>query len=212
VLILVRDISERKGSQSEREDARPLGELRRAAGEQTRFLRDVLSVVTEGRLVLCETEDDLPEPLGQPAASMALSGPSLARWRRLVGERARRAGFPTEGVYDVVLAASEAAGNAVVHGVRGRGRVIADLASGCLQVWVEDDGPGIALKDLHRAVLERGFTTAGSFGHGFSMMLLLCDRLFLLPNRLGATVVLAFERDASRPQWDADRAGVKTGL
>jgi PAS domain S-box-containing protein len=217
-LIIVRDISERKRHEAEREaalqeNARLLGELRRAAGEQRRFLRDILSAVTEDRLVLCESADDLPEPDAEAVEPMALSAPRLAAFRRRVEEQVRQAGYTTEAVYDIVLAASEAAGNAVMHGNGGTARVYADEAVGRVQVWVEDDGPGIALKDLHRAVLERGFTTAGSFGHGFSMMLMLCDRLFLLPKRLGTTVVLLFKRDTLRPDYETERVGnAKTGL
>jgi PAS domain S-box-containing protein len=211
ILVIVRDISERRRREEEcesalRESTQLVGELRRAARNQRRLLRDILSTATEGRLILCETPDELPEPAGETSEPMTLSAPGLARLRRRVEERARRAGFVTEAVWDIVSAASEAASNAVLHGNGGTAHLYADDAMGRLQVWVDDDGPGIALKDLHRAVLERGYTTAGSFGHGFSMILLLCDRVYLLPKRMGTTVVLCFERDTRRAN-DA-----KTGL
>ena len=95
--------------------------------------------------------------------------------------------------------------NAVVHGGgSGEGRVHADpepSRSGPLQIWIQDQGAGIAEETLHRATLERGYTTAGSLGHGFWMILKTCDRIYLLTGPTGTTVVLEQEPQEPDPFW-----------
>ena len=75
-------------------------------------------------------------------------------------------------------AASEAAMNAIVHAGTGEGKICCN-SGGVVQVWIEDRGQGIKLDHLTMATLERGYTTAGTFGHGFWMMLQTVDRLWL---------------------------------
>ena len=76
--------------------------------------------------------------------------------------------------------------NAVVHGGGGEGQVCVD-GSGAVQVWVRDAGTGITMEHLPRATLERGYTTVGTLGHGFWLMLNLVDRLWLLTGPDGTT-------------------------
>ena len=66
---------------------------------------------------------------------------------------------------------------------------------------IEDTGNGIAVNTLHRATLERGFTTAGSMGHGFWMMLKTADRVWLLTGAGGTTVVIEQDRAEPDPAW-----------
>jgi len=61
--------------------------------------------------------------------------------------------------------------NAVVHAGGGTGRVYTDGQSDKIQVWIQDQGSGIAMERLPHATLQRGFTTAVALGHGFKMML-----------------------------------------
>jgi sensor histidine kinase regulating citrate/malate metabolism len=66
-------------------------------------------------------------------------------------------------------------------------------------VWVEDQGTGIALEQLPRATLERGYSSGGTtpgFGHGFWMMWQIVDRLWLLTGAQGTTVVLEQDHTA----------------
>ena len=67
-----------------------------------------------------------------------------------------------------------------------------------MQVWVWDEGNGITMEYLHRATLERGYTTAGTLGHGFWLMLNMVDRLWLLTGPQGTTPVM--EQDATPPE------------
>ena len=91
---------------------------------------------------------------------------------------------------DLVIAAGEAGMNAVVHAGGGTASVFLDRASGRVQVWITDRGRGIDDADLPRATLEQGFTTAGSMGCGFPMILRTVERVSLLTGPRGTTLVL----------------------
>lgn len=184
------------------ENARLLAEARQLAARQHAFLKDILFAVTDGVFYLCDGTGDLPPPPGTADAVPLPDASALRVLRRLVRERAAACGLPADRASDLLTATGEAAMNAVTHaGGRGEGRVYCAAERERAQVWVVDHGPGIPLERLHRAVLERGFTTAGTLGHGFWLMLKTADRVFLLTGENGTTVVLEKGRTPPQPDW-----------
>jgi anti-sigma regulatory factor (Ser/Thr protein kinase) len=101
----------------------------------------------------------------------------------------------------LLTAVGEAVMNAVTHAREGTADIRADEQEGLVQVWVEDRGEGIAVSHLPQATLKRGYTTAGTLGHGFKIMLQTADRLWLLTGPTGTTVVLEQGREAPPPNW-----------
>jgi anti-sigma regulatory factor (Ser/Thr protein kinase) len=177
-------------------------DAREAARRHRSFVREVLASVTEGRLRLCDGEEDLPAPLlGAEGKRVVVSRESLHVLRDVLRAGARSAGLPEGLMIDILTAANEAAMNAVVHAGAGEAQVYAPPGSGKVQVWVRDEGRGIADEDLHRATLERGYSGKGGFGHGFWLMLNMCDRLFLLTRPQGTTLVLEQEIGVARTGW-----------
>lgn len=186
------DITERRDA----EDA-----LRVNVARQQGLLRDMFSSVTEGKFVLCASEADLPEPYTPFAEPVSLSRTSGVReLRRHTLGACIAAGIPDERRYDLETAVGEAAMNAVVHAATGTGHVFLH-GRGAVQVRVEDEGKGIAVEDLPNATLKRGYTTAGSMGHGFKMILQLVDKVFLLTGVAGTIVVLEQERTPKAHAW-----------
>jgi PAS domain S-box-containing protein len=173
--------------------------LREAARTQRRFLQEMLAGFTEGRLRLCFAASELPAPLPPLSASVALSPDRLRLVRQMVKAAAVELMLPEPRAADFETAVHEGAVNAVKYGGGGTARIHGDSSSGILQVWIVDQGPGIAEDLIHRAV-ERGYTTAG-FGHGMFFMQSCTDRLYLLTGPTGTTVVLEIERIAPEPVW-----------
>jgi anti-sigma regulatory factor (Ser/Thr protein kinase) len=165
-----------------------------------RAVRDVVASVTEGRLRLCETAADLPPPLGPYEPPVLLSRQDVGSLRHHVRRIADQVGLTDGRRDDLETAVGEAAMNAVVHGHGGRGEFCTD-GHGTVQVWVRDDGSGIAMENLPRATLERGFTTAGSLGHGFWLMLNTVDRVWLLTGPTGTTLVMEQSASPPLPAW-----------
>lgn len=180
--------------------------------QEIEFVREVLACVTDGRLLLCDSTGDLPTPLPALGEPVFLSSTeALGTLRARVGEAAVRLGFSEDRWREFLLAVGEAAMNALIHGgeinVAGgtEARIHGDGASGRLQVWVRDRGAGIALDRLHRATLERGYTTAGSLGNGFPIMIQTAERTYLMTGAMGTTVILEQGRFAPDPAWLEDR-------
>ena len=197
---VTRDVTERRKAQE--------AHITQMRDQITRgFLREVLFSVTEGRLRFCETDKDLPETLRPCSQPDDFDRNSLARVRRVVRDAAVAAALPDERISDLLTGVGEATMNAAVHARHAQFQVCAG-ANGTVQVWVTDTGAGIKLGNLHRATLERGYTTEDSLGHGFWLMLHTCDRLWLLTGPEGTTVVLEQDRKTPEPIWIA-RMGTK---
>jgi anti-sigma regulatory factor (Ser/Thr protein kinase) len=167
--------------------------------QQRKFLKDILRSVTEGKLLLCDDRDELPTRLSTEISAIPLSAEKLWQLRKVTEAAALANSLSECRANDLVTAASEAGMNAVVHAGGGEARI--HTASGQVQVWVEDAGRGIDLSSLPQATLERGYTTAGSLGHGFFMMLNFADRIYLLTGPDGTTVVLEQYQTPPEPAW-----------
>ena len=204
VLATFADITERKHAEAEREmvlaeNARLLARVQESAAFQRTFLRDMLASVTDGRLRLCNSEKDLPPPLTplEETDPIPLQAETLRAMRQRLRETSATVDLPENRASDLLLGAGEAAMNAVVHAGGGVAHLCADPSQNALQVWVRDSGAGIALDHLHRATLEPGFSSAGTLGHGFFLMLSTCDLVYLHTGPEGTTVVL---EQAERPR------------
>jgi PAS domain S-box-containing protein len=176
-------------------------DIRDAALRQRRFVREMLMSVTEGRLCLCETESDLPDALPRLAGATALTPKTLRALRHQAEDAATKIHMPEERIHDLLTGTGEAAMNAVRHAGGGEAWVGADAKAGFIQVWVRDTGSGIRDEDIHRATLEKGYSSVGTLGHGFFLMLRSCDRTYLLTGADGTTVVLEQDITPTQPGW-----------
>jgi anti-sigma regulatory factor (Ser/Thr protein kinase) len=184
-----------------------LGEVKAGASARFALVREVLLGATQGRLRLCERRSELPERLTATELPVPLAQDSLPATRNLVSSVAQEMGFADDRVDQLRTAVSEAAMNAVIHGGGGTLAICSDGET--IQVWVDDHGSGIQMATLPRATLERGYSTKGSLGHGFWLMLNMSDEVSLFTSAAGTTVVLTFARKASRA---IDLAGGQTIL
>lgn len=173
--------------------------LREGEARQRTFIRDVLYGVTEGRLHLCDTEGELPPPLPPTSEPIKLTPESLSLLRRNIRQAVAAQGLSSERGYDLLTASGEVAMNAVVHG--GGGQAWVTGGDGAVQVWVQDRGMGIDMQQLPRATLERGYSSAGTMGHGFYLVLSTVDRTWLLTGKTGTTVVVEQNQNPPEAPW-----------
>ena len=183
------------------ENARLTRVTQQAEARQRTFVRDILASVTEGRLHLCQSADELPKFMGVCSVDLPLThDDDIAPMRHAVQHVVEDLGFPPFRAVDLVTATGEAAMNAVVHAAKGRGRVCSN-GKDTVQVWIEDNGAGIAVEDLPNATLTRGYSTTHTLGHGFKIMHQTADRVYLLTGAGGTTVVLEQDRKEPEPNW-----------
>jgi len=167
--------------------------VRAEASARFSLVRDILMGATQGRLRLCGERSDLPERLPEADMPVPFDTSALSAARALAAHVAEGLGFEQTRVDQVRTAVGEAAMNAVVHADGGTLTVCAN--EDVVQVWIEDHGSGMNVSELPRATLERGFSTKGSLGHGFWLMLNMTDQVSLHTTRSGTTVVLTFYRE-----------------
>lgn len=179
----------------EDENAHLLAQLQDASEQQRSFLYNVLYSVTEGRLQLCFNASDLPKPHGESLFATPLTAATLKELRVAIRQIANTLEFSSERSHDLVIAAHEAAMNAVVHANGGTTTVY--TFDSVIQVWVTDAGKGIAVEHLPKATLERGYSSVGTLGQGFWLILKTADRVWLWTSPSGTTVVIEQDRAAS---------------
>jgi anti-sigma regulatory factor (Ser/Thr protein kinase) len=165
--------------------------------QQQAWLRDILDSVTDGRLKLCADRSDLPDPLGPEPATISITAPSgLRGLRKLVRDAASQAGFETSQDHGLLSSVHEAAMNALVHA--GAATVRCYSAQNRVQVWIEDTGPGISLDKLPIATLKQGYSSIGTAGQGWHLILSFVDAAYLLTGPDGTTLVLEMDCAARR--------------
>ncbi len=192
------DLTERKNA--EQENYRLLQEREKVAIQQKTFVRDILYSVTDGKLRVCDNEAGLPpatRPQCEPIPLTTESGIRALRYTAVDAMEER--GYDRARWYDMATAIGEAGMNAVVHAGGGKGQIFS--SANTVQAWISDHGVGIDLEALPKATLQKGYTTAGTLGHGMKMMLGMVDRLWLLTQPTGTTVVLEQDREPSLPIW-----------
>lgn len=167
-----------------------------ALHQQHAWLRDILDSVTSGTLKLCEKPSELPEPLGkQPVTVEVTDATHLRQARRAVQTLAQKAGFEPLRASEIVSAIHEAAMNALAH--TGGAAVHGYASAAKVQIWIEDKGAGIPLDKLPIATLKQGYSTAGTAGQGWYIILSLVDTAYLLTGPQGTIVVLETNRITS---------------
>lgn len=158
-----------------------------------RAYQDVLSAATGGRLALVEADEIRPlitdgEMLGELTLNHKMDGQAA---RRLVETAAQTAGLGSADLFRLKVCASEAMTNVFKHA--GKGRVEVRRTEGRLRVIVSDQGDGIPLEILPKAILVGGYSTKRSLGKGFSIMLQYLDRLTICTSSEGTTIILERE-------------------
>jgi CheY-like chemotaxis protein/anti-sigma regulatory factor (Ser/Thr protein kinase) len=191
--------AEQQHERAQTENVSLLRELANVTLWQRTFLSEILYTVTEGKLKLCDGAEDVPPIDGTCGGPLVLVRETMSEIRTIASEAAKSVGIADERCMDLMMAVGEAAMNAVVHGNGGTASICANES--CVQVHIVDHGKGMDLTTLHRATLEAGYTTEGSLGMGFYIILHGIDRVYLYTSSSGTTVVLEQNVVAPEPAW-----------
>lgn len=155
---------------------------------------DVIAAVTGNKLILLNPHE-IEAVLGRPITPIH----EIKEFSQLAGARefvrqSLAALYPDrDNLSEIVVAVGEALTNAVKHG--GGGHCWISATEEVLQIAIADLGPGIDFKMLPKATLLAGYSTAGSLGMGFTIMLDASDRL-LVSTEPGETIVVIELRTA----------------
>jgi DNA-binding response OmpR family regulator/anti-sigma regulatory factor (Ser/Thr protein kinase) len=171
------------------------------------IFRDILLALTQNKLhlLLDNTELSLFDgavKLGEveikEAADLATAKKSLeSSLKQLAIEKSR--------LFNMMVCMSEATTNAIKHA--GTGSVSFFRLGTRVQVRVEDNGKGIDFSELPRSTLLRGYSSKVSLGMGYTIMLELMDKVYLLTSSQGTTVIIEMETKAGEDPINALASG-----
>ncbi|MGG1664185.1 ATP-binding protein [Brevibacillus sp. NRS-1366] len=167
-------------------------EERRRRSREWEIYRDILGVVTKGKLLLLSDEELfflLRE--GHKSLSMDLRAPEhLAELRRSFKRALEPVGLSDKRLLQFIVAVNEAASNTLKHGTGGTITLHLSTDQTLCRAVIHDTGQGIVLEDLPRATLQQGFSTRHSLGAGFQVMLQFCDRVYMGSSLAGTKLIL----------------------
>lgn len=152
---------------------------------------DVIYAVTKGKLHLVEEAEareicSQGELLGQ--FDLAGRTGAVKEVRDFVRQCGGALGLEGPDLFRMILCASEAVTNAIKHADKGWVQVRNTVDA--LILVVEDNGRGIPLEILPRAVLMEGFSTKVSLGKGYNVMIQYMDKVILSTSTNGTIVIL----------------------
>jgi len=156
--------------------------------DRTRFYRETILTVTEGKLQICDRDTTEPYVRSAEVESALRDSADVPSARVMVEGFCSRKGLSEGQIGGFRLGIGEALANAIKHAPRGH--VYAGVADGCAWVAVEDNGPGLDSLIPSRAALQQGLSGGNSIGLGYSIMLAVADKMMLCTDQTGTTVIL----------------------
>lgn len=193
-LKVIRDITERKRSEQREKEQ---------AAEYLAFCRRTVLAATDGKLIIMDRSDI--ESVLQPAIkSWAVeTEEDVSAIRNAVVSLAKAHEMEESRVDNLALCVGEAVTNALKHAGIGEASIHPTVDG--LIFLVSDRGPGIPSVALPEVALRRGYSTAGTLGMGYKILIQLSDRIYLATGRDGTTVAvemkLATPRMAEMDLW-----------
>ncbi|MHB1000040.1 MAG: PAS domain S-box protein [Armatimonadota bacterium] len=174
---IVRDVTEQK----ETEQA-----LRSEQEHKLAFYQATIMAATNGKLVITE-RPGIEQIAGSAVASWEISRPEeIGMVRRGVEEIAVTAGMEEAKIGELLVCVGEAGQNVVKHA--GQGEVSVHKMEDALIIVVSDRGPGIPALALPNVALRPGYSTVGTLGMGYKMMIQFADKIYLATGPEGTTV------------------------
>ncbi len=162
--------------------------IRLAEQHRIEFYRRTLLAATSGKLEVTDR-----------AEIEAIAGPSVAEWgiahsanlrgiRQHVTERAQAEGISEERISRFAMCVGEATTNALKHASGGTASL--HRLPDSLMLVVTDQGGGIEELNLPDVALTFGFSTAGTLGMGYKVMMSFADKMYLATGDDGTTVAV----------------------
>lgn len=176
-------------------------EHRQAEANQRDFYRRTILAATNGKLLICE-RDELGGLAGDVMAAWEVTGKGeLSAMRDSVARIAMAEGMEESRVPYLLGCVMEAAANAVKHGNGGRASL--HRTPDGLIFMISDSGPGIGALALPEVALIKGYSTAGTLGMGYKIMIEYSDKVFLATGPQGTTVAIEMRLNAAESEAEA---------
>jgi anti-sigma regulatory factor (Ser/Thr protein kinase) len=165
------------------------------------FYRRTILGATGGKLLITERQD-IDGIAGALLGSWHVGSlDDVSKVRDEITSIARRADMDESRTNELKGCVVEAAGNALKHAGGGDAALYA-MDDGLLFV-VSDSGPGIGTMELPDVALTKGYSTAGTLGMGYKLMIEFADKVHLFTGTEGTTVAVEVAKH-KKPTWPDD--------
>lgn len=160
--------------------------LLRAEEQKLTFYRRLIEAATNGKLVLTRASEI--EKIAQSSlAHWTLSTPrDLAPIRHSMTDLAITQGMDEARVSKFAMCLGEVATNALNHA--GGGEISLHRTDDGLMIVAKDGGPGIAALNLPDVALRQQYSTLGTLGMGYKVIISFGDKVYLATGGSGTTV------------------------
>lgn len=192
-LALMKAVADQVATAMER--IRLLNQERELESHKRDFYRRTILAATEGKLLISE-RNEIENASGTHIGSWQIDTlEEIGAMRNAVIELAGKAGMDQDQVHRFMGCIMEAAANAHKHACGGKAS-LSRTADG-LVLAVSDSGPGIGAIALPDVALTKGYTTAGTLGMGYKVMIHFADRVYLATGPEGTVVGIEMKLQGS---------------
>lgn len=176
--------------------------LREAEAHKRDFYRKTILAATRGKLLISEPEV-IKAVAGAAVATLDIRTLNdLVEARRVARNAAESEGMERVQIRNLLMAVGEATSNVIKHA--GEGAMSVHRTDNGLMVIVTDRGSGIDGLNLPDVALTMGYSTAGTGGMGYNMIIASSDKVYLATGPEGTTVAMQIElHTASGSQQEA---------
>ncbi|MCE5323370.1 PAS domain S-box protein [bacterium] len=193
------------------ESVRDVTDRKLAEQYKMEFYRRTIMAATDGKLLMAEKHEIYQ--IGGPciAEYEIASVEDIGKIRMAASEIAILAGMDEPLVHDFAVTIGEAGTNALKHA--GGGQASIHRATDSLMFIVSDCGPGIEAMTIPQVAFVKGYTTAGTLGMGYKIIIALAEKVYIATSNVGTTVGIQMElhrhTDVESAAKDFDWAKVK---
>jgi anti-sigma regulatory factor (Ser/Thr protein kinase) len=158
--------------------------------ELLKSYRDIVGALSDEKVSICVTKDELDSALGQQLDTMEVTNKSdIPLCRAFVSGYLANISDNRQKMR-INLAVSEGATNLIKHATGGR--VSLYEKDDRLQILISDKGSGIPLHELPKTILVSGYSSKKSLGKGFTLMYSSADKLTIHTSAKGTSILLEF--------------------
>ena len=161
------------------------------------FYRRTIRAATGGKLIVTDRQHIQEISWRAEKTWVISSAAQLCEIRHEITELAKAGEMDEARIGRFVMSVGEAATNALKHA--GGGRASIHKTQDSLIFVVSDSGPGIAALQLPDVALTEHYSTAGTLGMGYKIMIAFSDKVYLATEPEGTTVAVEMSLHAVEP-------------
>ncbi|MHB1457643.1 MAG: DUF4118 domain-containing protein [Armatimonadota bacterium] len=198
IVVIVGDITERiTNEQREKEVER----------QKLEFYRRTILAATNGKLVITD-DADINEIAGSPNKTWRIdSAADIGEIRHSMMNLVKSYEMERNRLEKFIIAVGEVTTNTFKHAKSGKASI--HLTPHSMIYMVSDTGPGIDALNLPDVALRDRFSTVGTLGMGYKVMLSFCDKVYLSTSPKGTTVAIEMRYQSLDSIFDSETSGLQ---